>query len=315
MLSIVKCSRYLEFLRFGPIHQALDNGKPKTMDTIMNTIIDITPENFQQVILQDSATKIVMVEFWAQGYEPSDALAPMLATIASKYSDNLVHARVDAQQQQEITQQFGVQGLPTVILVKDGQPLDGFAGPQTEEQIATLLEKHLPKPEDGLYQQAVELVSAGDYQQAYSLLKDANELAPDRVDIKLLLADCQVELGQINPAKALLETVGLVDQDALYKSILGKIELAEQAAESPEIKALQAKLEQQPDSLEIKTELAIQLHQANQTEEALELIMSVLLTDLNFGEAKKFTLDMINALPDGDPLKSKYRRKIYSLLY
>ncbi|MDU0353672.1 tetratricopeptide repeat protein [Paraglaciecola aquimarina] len=281
----------------------------------MNNIVNITPENFQQVILQDSQSKIVMVEFWAEGYEPSDAIAPLIAKVATRFSDNLIHARVDCQQQQEIAGQFGVQGLPTVILVKEGQPLDGFAGPQTEEQIVTLLEKHLPKVEDGLYQQATELVTAGDYQQAYPLLKQANELAPERADIKLLLADCQVELGQVKQAKELLATIGLVDQDALYKSILGKIELAEQAAESPEIKALQAQLEQQPDSLEIKTELAIQLHQANQTEDALALIMSVLLVDLNFGEAKKFTLDMINALPDGDPLKSKYRRKIYSLLY
>jgi putative thioredoxin len=59
----------------------------------------------------------------------------------------------------------------------------------------------------------------------------------------------------------------------------------------------------------------VQLRQANQMPEALELMLSVLLTDLNFGEAKKLMLDMINALPDGEPLKSKYRRKIYSLLY
>ena len=42
---------------------------------------------------------------------------------------------------------------------------------------------------------------------------------------------------------------------------------------------------------------------------------SVLLKDLNFEDAKKLMLDMINALPDGEPLKSQYRRKVYSLLY
>jgi putative thioredoxin len=282
----------------------------------MHSHIDITPENFQQVILQDSQNKIVMVEFWAAGYEPSDAIAPLIASVASKYSESLIHARVDCQHQQEIAGQFGVQGLPTVILVKEGQPLDGFAGPQTEEQIVALLEKHLPKPEDALFEQAQACIANDeDYQQAFPLLKEAYQLDENRADIKLLLADSAVELGQIKLAKDLLETIGLVDQDALYNSVVGKIELAEQAAESPEIKALQAELLTQPDSLEIKTQLAVQLHQANQTEEALELIMSVLYKDLNFGEAKKLTLDMINALPDGEPLKSKYRRKIYSLLY
>jgi putative thioredoxin len=281
----------------------------------MNNFVDITPENFEQVILQDSQEKVVMVEFWAEGYEPSQTLAPALLNVAAKFSDSLIHARVDCQQQQEIAGQFGVQNLPTVILVKEGQPIDGFSGVQSEEQIITAFEKHLPKVEDGLYQQAVELVSAGDYQQAYTVLKQAHDLDAQRADIKLLLADCQVELGQLKQAKELLATVGLVDQDALYNSILGKIELAEQAAESPEIKALQEQLEQTPDDLEVKVKLAVQLHQANQVEEALELIVSVLYKDLNFGDAKKLTLDMINALPDGDPLKSKYRRKVYSLLY
>jgi putative thioredoxin len=57
------------------------------------------------------------------------------------------------------------------------------------------------------------------------------------------------------------------------------------------------------------------LHQGHRTEEALMLLLSVLRQELGFGDAKKITLDMINALPDGDPLKSQYRRKIYSLLY
>jgi putative thioredoxin len=59
----------------------------------------------------------------------------------------------------------------------------------------------------------------------------------------------------------------------------------------------------------------VQLQQAHKTEAALTLLFEVLSKDLNFADAKKITLDMINALPDGEPLKSKYRRKIYSLLY
>ena len=50
-------------------------------DSFMNNVIDITPENFQQVILQDSQTQVVMVEFWAEGYEPSQQLAPVLRRV------------------------------------------------------------------------------------------------------------------------------------------------------------------------------------------------------------------------------------------
>ena len=65
----------------------------------------------------------------------------------------------------------------------------------------------------------------------------------------------------------------------------------------------------------MKVDLAVALYQVQRSEEALELLYSVLLKDFGFGEAKKFMLDVINALPDGDALKSTYRRKVYSLMY
>jgi putative thioredoxin len=281
----------------------------------MQNSVDITIENFQQVILQESASKLVMVEFWAQGYEPSEQLAPVLQAIASKQGENLLHARVDCQAQPDITAQFGVQNLPTVMLIKDGQPVDGFAGVESEANVQAMLDKHLPKPQDELFAQATAMAEQANYQEAFTLVKQAFDLDPNRADIKLLLADCQVEVGQVNQAKEILATIGLVDQDGYYRAILGKIELAEQAAESPEIIALQQALESDPDNLDLKVKLAVQLRQANQIEEALGLMHSVLLKDLNFEDAKKLMLDMINALPDGEPLKSEYRRKVYSLLY
>ena len=281
----------------------------------MENVVNITLENFQQIILQESQHKFILVDFWADWCEPCKDLMPILEKLAAEYSEHMVLAKVNCDEQQEIAAQFGVRSLPTVMLVKDGQPIDGFAGAQPEGPIREMLEKHLPKVEDGLYTQAVEFINQGDYTQAFPLLKQAHEANVERVDIKLALADCFVETGSVSQAEALLEGIGMADQNAYYQSILGKIQLAAQAAESPEIKALQAQLEANPDDLQLKVDLAIQLHQANQNEEALDLLFSVLKKDLNFGEAKKVTLDMINALPDGEPLKSTYRRKIYSLLY
>lgn len=281
----------------------------------MDNIVNMTLENFQQVVLQDSQDKFILVDFWADWCEPCKDLMPVLEKLAGEYADNLILAKVNCDEQQEIAAQFGVRSLPTVMLVRNGQPVDGFAGAQPEAQVREMLEKHLPKPEDGLFEQATQLIDSGDYQQAFTFVKQAHDLNSERIDIRLALADCNVEMGNLAQAKTLVETIVMADQDTYYQSIVGKIQLAEQAAESPEIKALQAKLEVNPQDMQLKVDLAVQLHQANQPGDALELLFSVLKTDLNFGEAKKVTLDMINALPDGEPLKSQYRRKIYSLLY
>jgi putative thioredoxin len=281
----------------------------------MQTTINLNIDNFQKVIMEDSKSKHVLIDFWAPNLEMCEQLSPILQQLASKYAEHLIYAKVNCEQEQQIASQFGIQSLPTVILVKDGQPVDGFAGPMMQEQIEELLEKHLPNAEDGFYEKAVNLVNQSDYQQAFTLAKQAHDLDPQRADISMLLADCYIELGNIDQAKTHLQTVKLVDQNGYYHSVAGKIELAEQAADSPEIKQLQADLEREPDNLQIKVALAVQLHQANKIQEALALLFSVLTKELGFGDAKKLTLDMINAMPDGDPLKSTARRKLYSLLY
>ncbi|UAA38300.1 thioredoxin [Paraneptunicella aestuarii] len=281
----------------------------------MENIINITPENFQQIILEASQEKLIMVDFWADWCEPCKSLIPILEKLAAQYSNDLILAKVNCDEQQAISMQFGVRNLPTVIFVKDGQPVDGFAGLHTEQQIREMLEKHLPSQDDALYQQALMLCHEKNFSDAFTAAKQAHELAPERADIKILLAGINVELGKIEQAKELISTIGLVDQDAQYQAVLSKIELAEQAADTPEIQALQKMLEDDPDNMETKVSLAVQLHQANRSGEALDLLFQVLRKDLNFGEAKKFALDIINALPEGDELASKFRRKIYSLMY
>lgn len=278
-------------------------------------IVALTTENFRPVMLEESAQKLVVVYFYAAWDEPSMAQLEVIQGFVGQYPDAILLAIVNADEQQEIVQQFGVRGLPTTILVKDGQPVDGFTGPQDAAQLQTTFADHLPKPEDDLLSQAKPLLEQGEYQQAFALLKQANEIAPTRMDIVLAYAEASIETGNLALSKSLIEQVMLADQDAYYHAIMGKIELAEKASESPELLELQQKHEATPDDFQIRIDLAVQLQQAHKSEEALAMLFSVIQKDLNFGDAKKTMLDMINALADGDPLKSTYRRKVYSLLY
>src|SRR5690625_5351346 len=70
---------------------------------------------------------------------------PILEKLAEQYQGQFLLAKINADEQQTLAAQFGVRSLPTVMLIKDGQPLDGFTGAQPEPQIRELLDKHLPK--------------------------------------------------------------------------------------------------------------------------------------------------------------------------
>jgi len=279
-----------------------------------NTVV-LTLENFRPVMTEESTQKLVVVYFWAQWDEPSVAQLDVINRFASQYPEQILLATVNCDEQAEIVQQFGVKGLPTTILVKDGQPVDGFSGPQDEQQLSATFASHLPKPEDELFAKAKEHIAQADYLLAFSLLKQAYDIDESRSDIKIAYADASVETGNLAQAKTLIESIGLVDQQGEYQAVMGKIELAEKASESPELIELQEKHKQNPDDMTVKVELAVQLQQAHKPDEALSLLFEVVQKDLNFGDAKKTMLDMINALADGDPLKSTYRRKMYSLLY
>ncbi len=280
-----------------------------------SNVVEITLENFQQIILDESKQKLILAVFWAAQMPESVELKDKLAVAVNGFDDHLILATVDCQSQQQIAQQFGVQGLPTAILVKDGQPIDGVSGPQTDETISQFLDKHLPKAEDNLLTQAKQALADSDVNQAYTYVQQAYNLANDRADIQLTLADACLELGKIDQAKTLLDQIKMIDQDSYYQSLIAKLELAEEAADSPEIKVLEQELVKEPSNVELIQKLAAQYSQVNRYEEALILLFRQVQSDSSDAESKKLLLDIIKALPDGDALVTKYRRKLYTLMY
>ncbi|NRQ43532.1 tetratricopeptide repeat protein [Rheinheimera sp. YQF-2] len=281
---------------------------------MQQTIVDVSLNNAREV-LDASMQKLVLFQFWSARSEGCKQLSPLLERIVQQYPQQLMLARVDCDKESDLAMQFGVQSLPTVMLIKQGRPVDGFAGVETEQAIRDKLAPYLPKPEDDLLAQAEQLLGSQDYAGAYPLLKDALALAPQRTEIKLWLADAAVSLGQLPQAEALLGEIKLAEQDALYKAVVAKLQLAKEAADTPEIQALEAALAATPDNHELKEQLAVQYQAVQRSEEALALLLTVLQQDLNFGSSKKLYLDILAALPKGDSVASLYRRKLYSLLY
>lgn len=286
-----------------------------------NNIVEVTQENFQQTILEESQKRLVVVDFWADWCAPCKALMPVLEKLANEYNGQLLLAKVNCDEQQTIAAQFGVRSLPTVALMKDGQPVDGFMGAQPESEIRQMLEKHLPKEYEVAYQQAQEKLAEGDLDSACALLNAAHIAEPKRSDIALTFADVLVDLKNFEAAQAVIDAIPLQDQDAHYNQVKAKLELAAEAADSPEIKALEDKLAASPDDTPAVLELAVQYNQANRSEEALELLLSCLRKDINAadGEVKKTMTDILSSLNpsinNADALKAKYQRKLYTLLH
>lgn len=282
----------------------------------VQNIVNITEANLHQT-LEQSVTTPVLFYFWSERSQHCLELTPVLEKLAAQYNGQFILAKVDCDAEQMVASQFGLRAIPTVYLFQNGQPVDGFQGPQPEDAIRALLDKVLPREEELKAQQAMALMQEENYAEALPLLKDAWSMSNQDSQIGLLLAETQIALNRSEDAQAVLKTIPLQDQDTRYQGLLAKIELLKQAADTPEIQQLQQQVAQNPDDAALASQLALQLHQVGRNEEALELLFSHLQKDLTAadGQARKMLQEILAALGTGDALASQYRRKLYSLLY
>lgn len=280
-------------------------------------VIDIDQENAQQYLIDESFNRPVVVDFWADWCAPCKQLMPLLEKLADEYAGAFLLAKINADEQQGISQQLGVRSLPTVMVFKDGQPVDGFAGAQPETAVRELLQKHLPSPWDAKIVEATELLDQGNTADAVGLLRAAWEESNKLLDVTLAYAGALIEANRLDEAEQVLDEVRLVDREAVHEQLMAQIELKREAGKSPEIEALERELGLDESNHGIRVKLAVQLSAASHFRDALEHLLVVLRSDRdwNNGEAKRMYLDTIATIGKGDPLAAEYQRKLFSILY
>ncbi|MDC3393796.1 thioredoxin [Luminiphilus sp.] len=280
-------------------------------------VVDIDENNAQQYLIDESFNRPVVVDFWADWCAPCKQLMPLLEKLADEYAGAFLLAKINADEQQGISGQLGVRSLPTVMVFKDGQPVDGFAGAQSETAVRELLQKHLPSPWDAKVAEATELLDQGDTAGAVGLLRSAWEESSKLLEITLAYAGALLEANRLDDSEAVLNEVRLVDRDALHEQLMAQIELKRVAGKSPEIAALEAELLADEGDHAVRVKLAVQLTTDAHHRDALDHLLTVLRADRdwNNGEAKRLYLDTIASIGKGDPLAAEYQRKLFSILY
>jgi len=280
-------------------------------------IVNIDETNAAQLLIEESHKRPVVVDFWADWCEPCKVLMPLLEKIANEYQGAFLLAKVNADEQQGITQQFGVRSLPTVMVIQNGQPVDGFTGAQSEQQVREVLSKYLPKPWDALLQLANDAMDQGDFASALPHLRQAWDESNKLHEITIAYVHTLIECKRLDEAETVLGEIRMADQDAAYEQLVAQLKIKREAAKSPEVEALEQQLQADPDNLDLRCQLAVQYTSSGHYKEAMEYLVGVLAIDKEHagGATKKTLLDTIASLGKGDPLAVEFQRKLYSMLY
>jgi thioredoxin 1 len=97
----------------------------------------VTEQSFEEEVLQSD--KPVIVDFWAEWCGPCHAVSPVLDRIVEERGDELKLVKVNIDEQPALSQRFGVQSIPTMILFKNGEPAAAAIGAQPKHQLEKAL--------------------------------------------------------------------------------------------------------------------------------------------------------------------------------
>jgi putative thioredoxin len=288
-----------------------------TDTTRASHVFDIDQQTFETEVLQASMDTPILVDFWAAWCEPCKSLGPILEKLAAEFNGAFRLGKVDVDAQQELAGMFGIKSIPTVMLVSQGQVVDGFAGALPERQLREFLGRHVQALEGDEGDIADDDAPAETPEAAINRIQQAIAAEPAKAELKLDLALALMRAGQADAASAELDALPAnLATDARAQRLRSELELARAAAAAPAADTLQQRIEANPEDWEARDLLGLRLLQEGDAEAGLDQFLAILqkARDWNDGQAKKRLLAAFATLDDAE-LVGRYRRRMASMLF
>jgi putative thioredoxin len=274
--------------------------------------LDVHLADFQVAVLDESRTRPVVVDFWAPWCGPCKSLKPILEKLAAEYGGKFRLAKVNADDNQALSQQYGVRGIPAVKAFVNGEMVDEFSGALPEAEVRAFLDRLIPGPADALRAQAAAARTAGDQGAALQLLAEASKQDPQHLGVRLDAAEIMLDLSEADEAQRL---IGSVPDDADPRVPQLKARLQFLGAAGADEAALQARIAADGNDLEARLALANLAIAGQRYEEGMEHLLEIVRRDRGFQDdiGRKTLLSVFNLLGGGE-LVSRYRRLLASAL-
>ncbi len=300
-------------------------------------MIDITLENFEAEVVAASMQTPVLVDFWVPWCGPCQSLGPVLEKLETEYAGRFTLAKIDSDQQQQLAAMFGVRSIPTCVLMVGGQPVDGFTGAQTEGQVRTFLDKHVPpaaaEPEPEPEYDAAAALAAGDTDAALEKLQQALLAEPDNDDARFDCIKLLLQLGREDEAKVAFAPVvakaGLSRKLSALKGWMDALDFVAITADGAgDTGQFDIKIAANKRDFDARFGRARWLVAQQRWQEAMDELLDILMRDKAWNDeaARKLYVSILELIeppkvkvadgqiPPEDPLVATYRRRLSSVV-
>ena len=278
--------------------------------------IEVNEENFESAVLDRSQQVPVLVDFWAPWCGPCRVLGPTLEKLADEYAGGFILAKINVDENPGIANAFGIQGIPAVKLFRDGDLASEFTGALPEPALRQFLGQFLPNAEDKKVQEAAALAEDGKTAEARALYESILETDPNHGGALLGLGQIEIDEANAERALELLERISLVAKERKEADrLIARLKLQGGGAEDEA--ALRAKLQSDPNNLQLRYELAQSLAGMEKYDPALAEFLGIVKTDRTFQEdgARKAMIQIFEVLGSDHPLTDKYRSELAKVLF
>jgi putative thioredoxin len=293
-------------------------------------MIDVTVANFEEEVVAASMTQPVLVDFWAPWCGPCKALGPILEKLELEYGGGFKLAKINSDEEQQLAGAFGIRSIPTVVLLKNGQPVDGFMGALPEGKVREFLDKHVQaleaQPEEEL---PVEDPLALDPAAQLEKLQHAVATDPSNDDARFEYVKALLLGGRVDDARRAFEPVA--NKAALVRRVdaLARwFDAIDFRATQPALAELDAKIAANRRDFQARFDRARVLLAQQQWTAAMDELLEILMRDKAWNEdlARKTYIAILELIeppkvkvaegqiPPDDPTVSTYRRRLSSVV-
>ena len=283
-------------------------------------IVDITADNFQQMVLENSFHLPVLVDFWAPWCGPCKQILPQLENLAQGWAGRFILAKINTEEQTELANQFQIRSIPSFKLYKNGKVIAELQGAHPLAKFKEMLEPHLkPEPSEELRLQAQEAFQLGNYDEVVRLLGEAAQANPNNYRVHLDLVKMYLHTGNLEQGQSLFDKLPEEAQNSPEgKPLKLLMRFGKIVDESPAIEDIQASLREDPNNAEALYGLVGYLIIHNAFEEAFKALLKLFTSHKDFQDniAQKTLLELFESLKDSHPeLVKNYRRKLQMLMF